>query len=60
MIILLDVQVDEFTLVLQSTKRPSQIEGWDGLAINIINEFVRLSKLEIVLGKLKETTYSLP
>lgn len=59
-IILLDVQVDEFTLVLQSTKRPSQIEGWEGMAINIINEFVRLSKLEDVLGKLKDTTYSLP
>ncbi|MFL2132343.1 replication initiation factor domain-containing protein [Desemzia sp. FAM 24101] len=57
---MLDVQVDEFTLVLQPTRRPSQIEGWEGMAINIINEFVNLSKLESVLGNLKETPDSLP
>lgn len=60
MITLLDVQVDEFTLVLQTTKRPSDIEGWEGTAINIINEFVRLANIEALLGELKEATYALP
>lgn len=57
---MLDVQVDEFTLVLQTSKRPSDIEGWEGTAINIINEFVRLGNIEVLLGQLKESTYSLP
>lgn len=57
---LLDVQVDEFTLVLQSTKRPNYIEEWEGMAINIINEFVRLSQIETLLSNLEEATYSLP
>lgn len=57
---MLDVQVDEFTLVLQSTKRPNYIEQWEGMAINIIKEFVRLSKIETVLGKLEDSTQSLP
>ena len=60
MIHLLDVQVDEFTIVLQSTKRPSFVEGWEDTAINIVKEFVELSELEVVLGNLKEATYSLP
>lgn len=59
-ILLLDVQVDEFTLVLQSTKRPNCIEEWEGMAISIIKEFVRLSKIETVLGKLEDATQSLP
>lgn len=59
-ICLLDVQVDEFTLVLQSTKRPNYIEEWEGMAINIINEFVRLSQVETFLNNLEEATHSLP
>ncbi|MGC8230696.1 replication initiation factor domain-containing protein [Pseudobacillus badius] len=57
---MLDFQVDEFTLVLQSTKRPNYIEEWECMAINIIEEFVRLSNIEAVLGRLKEATHSLP
>lgn len=57
---MLDVQVDEFTLVLQTSKRPSDIEGWEGTAINIINKFVKLGNIEALLGQLKESTYSLP
>ncbi|EME8260952.1 replication initiation factor domain-containing protein [Enterococcus faecium] len=57
---MLDVQVDEFTLVLQTTKRPNNIEEWEGMAINIIKEFIRLSKIEAVLGKLEDATQSLP
>ncbi|MFD1031534.1 replication initiation factor domain-containing protein [Metaplanococcus flavidus] len=57
---MLDVQTDEFTLVLQPNRRPSYIEGWEGMAINLINEFVRLSNLETVLGELKEVSHSLP
>lgn len=57
---MLDVQVDEFTLVLQTTKRPNYIEEWQGMAINIIEDFVRLSKIESVLGKLEDATQPLP
>lgn len=57
---MLDVQIDEFTLVLQSNKRPSYIEGWDEMANELINEFVRLSNIETVLGELKEVSHSLP
>jgi len=57
---LLDVQVDEFTLVLQSTKRPYSIEEWPSMAMNIISEFVKLSKIEFVLGTLEAATNSLP
>lgn len=57
---MLDVQVDEFTLVLQSSKRPNCIEGWASMAVSIIEEFVRLSKLEPILGKLEDSKQSLP
>ncbi|GIN87841.1 hypothetical protein J6TS2_42270 [Heyndrickxia sporothermodurans] len=57
---MLDVQVDEFTLVLQSTRRPNYIEEWKGMAINIIEEFVGLSKIETALGKLEDAKQSLP
>ena len=57
---LLDIQIDEFTLVLQPNRKPSYIEGWEGLATSLINEFIRLSNLETVLGELKEVTNSLP
>lgn len=57
---MLDVQVDEFTLVLQTTKRPNYIEEWQDMAIKIIEEFVRLSKIEEVLGKLEDATQTLP
>src|SRR5699024_4140784 len=46
--------------VLQSTKRPNYIEQWEGMAINIINEFVKLSQLETVFGKLEDATQVLP
>ena len=57
---MLDVQVDEFTLVLQTSKRPNFIEEWQGMAIKIIEEFARLSKIEDVLGKLEDPTQTLP
>lgn len=57
---MLDVQVDEFTLVLQTTKRPDYIEQWPSMASNVIEEFVRLSKIEMVLGKLEDSTQTLP
>ncbi|QQZ09585.1 replication initiation factor domain-containing protein [Heyndrickxia vini] len=57
---MLDVQVDEFTLVLQTTKRPSSIEGWQSMANIIINDFVRLAKIETVFGKLQDAKESLP
>lgn len=57
---LLDVQIDEFTLVLQTKSKPSHIEGWESMANNIINEFVTLSDLELVLGDLIEIKDSLP
>lgn len=57
---MLDVQVDEFTLVLQSTKRPHSIEEWPSMAMNIISEFVKLSKIEFALSTLEEATNSLP
>lgn len=59
-ILILDVQVDEFTLVLQTTNKPNYIEEWEGMANNIIKEFVKLSEIEIVMGELKDATYSLP
>ncbi|AIY04040.1 hypothetical protein Plano_0075 [Planococcus sp. PAMC 21323] len=57
---MLDVQIDEFTLVLQPTKRPDYIEGWESMALKLIDEFIHLSKLETLLGELKEVAYSLP
>lgn len=57
---LLDVQIDEFTLVLQATKRPSSIETWPSLANSLIYEFTRLSNIELVLGELVNSTDSLP
>lgn len=57
---MLDVQVDEFTLVLQSRTKPTYIEQWEGMALEIIEKFVELTKIEIVLDKLKESTHSLP
>lgn len=57
---MLDVQVDEFTLVLQSRTKPKYIEQWESMAFEIIKEFVELTKIEIVLGKLNESTQSLP
>lgn len=57
---MLDVQVDEFTLVLQTRTKPTYIEEWDSMAIEIIEKFIELTKIEIVLDKLKESTQSLP
>lgn len=57
---MLDVQVDEFTLVLQPIKRPYSIGEWPGMAINLISEFVKLSKIEFILGTLDEAINSLP
>ncbi|SDR14570.1 replication initiation factor domain-containing protein [Virgibacillus salinus] len=57
---MLDVQVDEFTLVLQTTKKPYSIETWSGMAHALINEFTRLSNIELVLGELEDSTDSLP
>lgn len=59
-IILLTVNVDEFTLVLQTTKRPRYIEEWGYMANKIIEGFIRLSQVEIILGELEETNTSLP
>lgn len=56
---MLDVQVDEFTLVLQTTKRLYSIEAWSSMASSLVNEFTRLSKIELVLGELEESTDSL-
>lgn len=57
---LLDVQIDEFTVVLQTITKPSHIEGWESMANNIISEFITLSNLELVLGELIEIKDSLP
>ncbi|WP_281512694.1 replication initiation factor domain-containing protein [Mammaliicoccus vitulinus] len=57
---MLDVQTDEFTLVLQTKKKPNSIEGWEVMALDIIEEFVNLSNVELVLGNLKDATYGLP
>ncbi|WP_222124759.1 hypothetical protein [Staphylococcus hominis] len=57
---MLDVQVDEFTLVLQATKRPSSIETWPSLANSLIYEFARLLNIELVLGELVNSIDSLP
>ncbi|WP_077605091.1 replication initiation factor domain-containing protein [Oceanobacillus sojae] len=57
---MLDVQVDEFTLVLQTTKRPNYMEQWEGMATNIIMEFVRLAKIEPALGRIEDATQPLP
>lgn len=57
---LLDVQVDEYTLVLQPNRKPSEIEEWSSAALDIINEFLKLSKVEDFLQELSEVTYSLP
>lgn len=57
---MIDVLVDEFTLVLQSKTRPNFIEEWDHMANIIINKFISLSKVEIVLSELEESNYSLP
>lgn len=57
---MLDVQVDEFTLVLQATKKPHSIELWSRTAQNIVREFIILSKIDLILGELEDTKYSLP
>lgn len=57
---MLDVQVDEFTLVLQSNKKPESFELWESIALNIIDKFIELTSIELVLSKLKETSSSLP
>ncbi|MBD1224026.1 replication initiation factor domain-containing protein [Virgibacillus halodenitrificans] len=57
---MLDVQVDEFTLVLQTTKRPNSIETWSGMAISLIDEFTQLANIELILGELEDSTDSLP
>lgn len=58
--ILLDVQVDEFTLVLQPSKRPLTNEGWETLAINIIEEFSKLAHIETLFGMLEDSSQPLP
>lgn len=57
---MLDVQIDEFTLVLQAKKRPSSIGEWSRTAQALIREFIRLSNVESVLGRLEYSTNSLP
>lgn len=57
---MLDVQVDEFTLVLQSKKRPAYIEQWDDMATAIIDEFNDLAKIEVIFNELEEVNHSLP
>ncbi|MGF3226754.1 replication initiation factor domain-containing protein [Facklamia sp. P12932] len=57
---MLDVQIDEFTLVLQAKKRPTSIDEWTMIAQTLISEFIRLSDVESVLGELDYSTNSLP
>lgn len=57
---MLDVQVDEFTLVLQSNKLSVQIQDWEENALEIIYDFITRSNVEKLLGELKETNNALP
>lgn len=57
---LLDVQVDEFTLVLQPTIRLNNVEDWEHMALIMITKFIELSKVERTFGKLLNKTTSLP
>jgi len=57
---LLDVKVDEFTLVLHPVKRPQFIEDWEHIALNIIEKTLVLTNIETVLGYLVESDTSIP
>lgn len=57
---MLDVQVDEFTLVLQSNNFSPQTQDWEENALEIIYDFITHSKIEEILGELEETNNALP
>ena len=54
----IDIGIDEFTIVLQPTPRVP-IDMWSVEAQNIIHEFVKLSKIEELLGEMEVTTHKL-
>ena len=61
MIKLIQVSVDEFTLVLQPDIEVSSLEEWEFTANAMISEFIKLSRIEEVLGKLgKDDTKTNP
>lgn len=57
---MLDVQVDEFTLVLQPKTKPKYIELWENMALDIVEEFIELAKIEVVFDEIEEAFHSLP
>lgn len=59
-IYLLDVLIDEFTLVLKPSKRPLHFEDWEIMAVEIIEEFVSLTNIETIFGQLEDHSHTLP
>lgn len=50
--------IDEFTLVLQPVKKVN-VNIWAGLAEDMIDEFVNLSKIKLLFGELEQTEQNL-